>query len=240
MMVPDRHRTRQAFVFVLLTIIHLAAAVHTDHEHEAHEHEAGAHAAAYRRSTELRTCRTSPAGTTRLASCRGHRPLARDPGSPRSAHLAPVNDTRRRHSRRSYVKKTFLTMGLILAAGFVTPAFAQEAAGGADRHGGGAVVDHHGRLRAGHRRGVRRAARQGGQRGGRGHRPQPERGRRYPRRHDPGLVLIESLVIYVLLVAPILFFVYPFGGKPVQSSAVAGLRADPQGLARTHRTPVSL
>ena len=30
-----------------------------------------------------------------------------------------------------------------------------------------------------------------------------------------GLVLIESLVIYVLLVALILFFVYPFGGKPV-------------------------
>ena len=30
-----------------------------------------------------------------------------------------------------------------------------------------------------------------------------------------GLVLIESLVIYALLVALILFFVYPFGGKPV-------------------------
>jgi F-type H+-transporting ATPase subunit c len=29
------------------------------------------------------------------------------------------------------VKKTFLTMGLILAAGFMTPAFAQEAAGAA-------------------------------------------------------------------------------------------------------------
>ena len=38
--------TLQAFVFVLLTIIYLAAAVHTDHEHDAHEHEAGAHAAA--------------------------------------------------------------------------------------------------------------------------------------------------------------------------------------------------
>ncbi len=36
----------QAFVFVMLTIIYLAAAVHTDHEHEAHEHESGAHAAA--------------------------------------------------------------------------------------------------------------------------------------------------------------------------------------------------
>jgi F-type H+-transporting ATPase subunit a len=38
--------TLQAFVFVLLTIIYLAAAVHTDHDHEAHDHEAGAHAAA--------------------------------------------------------------------------------------------------------------------------------------------------------------------------------------------------
>jgi len=38
--------TLQAFVFVLLTIIYLAAAVHTDHEHEAHDHEAGAHSAA--------------------------------------------------------------------------------------------------------------------------------------------------------------------------------------------------
>ena len=38
--------TLQAFIFVMLTIIYLAAAVHTDHDHEAHEHEAGAHAAA--------------------------------------------------------------------------------------------------------------------------------------------------------------------------------------------------
>jgi len=30
------------------------------------------------------------------------------------------------------VKKTFLTMGLILAAGFLTPAFAQDAAAGAN------------------------------------------------------------------------------------------------------------
>jgi F-type H+-transporting ATPase subunit a len=36
----------QAYIFVMLTIIYLAAAVHTDHEHEAHAHEAGAHAAA--------------------------------------------------------------------------------------------------------------------------------------------------------------------------------------------------
>jgi F-type H+-transporting ATPase subunit a len=36
----------QAFIFVMLTIIYLAAAVHTDHEHEEHHNEANAHAAA--------------------------------------------------------------------------------------------------------------------------------------------------------------------------------------------------
>jgi len=36
----------QAFIFVMLTIIYLAAAVHTDQEHNGHEHEAGAHASA--------------------------------------------------------------------------------------------------------------------------------------------------------------------------------------------------
>jgi F-type H+-transporting ATPase subunit a len=44
--------TLQAFIFVMLTIIYLAAAVHTEHEHDdahghdARGHEAGAHAAA--------------------------------------------------------------------------------------------------------------------------------------------------------------------------------------------------
>ena len=38
--------TLQAFIFVMLTIIYLAAAVHTDHEHDAHVHEASAHASA--------------------------------------------------------------------------------------------------------------------------------------------------------------------------------------------------
>jgi F-type H+-transporting ATPase subunit a len=40
--------TLQAFIFVMLTIIYLAAAVHTEHEHEDAHHadEAGAHAAA--------------------------------------------------------------------------------------------------------------------------------------------------------------------------------------------------
>ena len=38
--------TLQAFIFVMLTIIYLAAAVHTDHEHEEHQNEANAHASA--------------------------------------------------------------------------------------------------------------------------------------------------------------------------------------------------
>lgn len=38
--------TLQAFIFVLLTIVYLAGAVHTEHEHESHREEAPAHAAA--------------------------------------------------------------------------------------------------------------------------------------------------------------------------------------------------
>jgi F-type H+-transporting ATPase subunit a len=38
--------TLQAFIFVLLTMIYLAAAVHTEHDHEEHNGEAHAHAAA--------------------------------------------------------------------------------------------------------------------------------------------------------------------------------------------------
>jgi F-type H+-transporting ATPase subunit a len=38
--------TLQAFIFILLTMIYLAAAVHTDHDHEEHHAEAPAHAAA--------------------------------------------------------------------------------------------------------------------------------------------------------------------------------------------------
>jgi F-type H+-transporting ATPase subunit a len=38
--------TLQAFIFVMLTIIYIAAAVHTDHDHEEHHNEANAHAAA--------------------------------------------------------------------------------------------------------------------------------------------------------------------------------------------------
>jgi F-type H+-transporting ATPase subunit a len=38
--------TLQAFIFVMLTIIYIAAAVHTDHDHEEHHNEANAHASA--------------------------------------------------------------------------------------------------------------------------------------------------------------------------------------------------
>ena len=38
--------TLQAFIFVMLTIIYISAAVHTDHDHEEHHNEATAHASA--------------------------------------------------------------------------------------------------------------------------------------------------------------------------------------------------
>ena len=53
---------------------------------------------------------------------------------------------------------------------------------------------------------------QGPQRGGRGHRPQPGAAGDIRGALILGLVLIESLVIYVLLISLILFFVKPFGG----------------------------
>jgi F-type H+-transporting ATPase subunit a len=38
--------TLQAFIFVMLTIIYIAAAVHTDHDHDEHVNDAAAHASA--------------------------------------------------------------------------------------------------------------------------------------------------------------------------------------------------
>ena len=76
------------------------------------------------------------------------------------------------------------------------------------------VVDHHRRLCAGHRRGARARsarARRSAQR--------PKRLRAILARPGDvrgalilGLVLIESLVIYVLLISFLLFFFKPFGG----------------------------
>jgi F-type H+-transporting ATPase subunit c len=115
------------------------------------------------------------------------------------------------------VKKTFLTMGLILAAGFLTPAFAQDAASGATST---TVVAQWSIITAGFALAIAAAFGALGQ--GKAVSAAVEGIARNPSAAGDirgamilGLVLIESLVIYVLLVALILFFVYPFGGKPV-------------------------
>jgi len=116
------------------------------------------------------------------------------------------------------VKKTFLTMGLILAAGFLTPAFAQDAAAGANANT--SVVAQWSIITAGFALAIAAAFGALGQ--GKAVSAAVEGIARNPSAAGDirgamilGLVLIESLVIYVLLVALILFFVYPFGGKPV-------------------------
>ena len=115
------------------------------------------------------------------------------------------------------MKKTFLTMGLILAAGFLTPAFAQEAAGGAANH---TVVARWSIITAGFALAIAAAFGALGQ--GKAVSAAVEGIARNPSAAGDirgamilGLVLIESLVIYALFVVLILFFVYPFGGKPV-------------------------
>jgi F-type H+-transporting ATPase subunit c len=114
------------------------------------------------------------------------------------------------------VKKTFLTMALILAAGFLTPAFAQESSANANT----SVVAQWSIITAGFALAIAAAFGALGQ--GKAVSAAVEGIARNPGAAGDirgamilGLVLIESLVIYALLVALILFFVYPFGGKPV-------------------------
>jgi F-type H+-transporting ATPase subunit c len=110
------------------------------------------------------------------------------------------------------VKKTFLTMGLILAAGFLTPAFAQEpAAAGATS----SVVAQWSIITAGFALAIAAAFGALGQ--GKAVSAAVEGIARNPSAAGDirgamilGLVLIESLVIYALLVALILFFANPF------------------------------
>jgi F-type H+-transporting ATPase subunit c len=115
------------------------------------------------------------------------------------------------------VKKTFLTMGLILAAGFLTPAFAQDAA---SANANTTVVAQWSIITAGFALAIAAAFGALGQ--GKAVSAAVEGIARNPGAAGDirgamilGLVLIESLVIYALLVALILFFVFPFGGKPV-------------------------
>ena len=99
-----------------------------------------------------------------------------------------------------------------MALGALMPIYAQEARRGG-RHRADQVVDHHRRLRPRDCCGVRRA-RPGPWPGpgGRGHLAQPGAAGDIRGALILGLVLIESLVIYVLLISLILFFVKPFGG----------------------------
>ena len=115
------------------------------------------------------------------------------------------------------MKKTFLTTALILAAGFVTPAFAQEPAAGAASL---SVVAQWSIITGGFALAIAAAFGALGQ--GKAVSTAVEGIARNPSAAGDirgamilGLVLIESLVIYALLVALILFFVYPFGGAPV-------------------------
>ena len=110
------------------------------------------------------------------------------------------------------MKKTILTVGLLLAAGFLTPAFAQEAAGGAANH---TVVAQWSIITAGFALAIAAAFGALGQ--GKAVSSAVEGIARNPGAAADirgslilGLVLIESLVIYALLVSLILFFQNPF------------------------------
>ena len=112
------------------------------------------------------------------------------------------------------MKKTFLTMGLVLAAGFLTPAFAQEAAGAA---ASSTVVAQWSIITAGFALAIAAAFGALGQ--GKAVSAAVEGIARNPGAAGDirgslilGLVLIESLVIYVLVISFLLFFQNPFRG----------------------------
>jgi F-type H+-transporting ATPase subunit c len=114
------------------------------------------------------------------------------------------------------VKKTFLTVGLLLAAGFVTPAFAQE--GAAAAQSAASTVAQWSIITAGFALAIAAAFGALGQ--GKAVSSAVEGIARNPGAAADirgslilGLVLIESLVIYALLVSLILFFANPFVAK---------------------------
>lgn len=113
------------------------------------------------------------------------------------------------------MKKTFLTVGLLLAAGFVTPAFAQETAAAAQT---ASTVAQWSIITAGFALAIAAAFGALGQ--GKAVSSAVEGIARNPGAAADirgslilGLVLIESLVIYALLVSLILFFANPFVPK---------------------------
>jgi F-type H+-transporting ATPase subunit c len=112
------------------------------------------------------------------------------------------------------VKKTFLTMGLILTAGFLTPAFAQEPAAG---NAAVSVVAQWSIITGGFALAIAAAFGALGQ--GKAVSAAVEGIARNPSAAGDirgslilGLVLIESLVIYVLVISFLLFFQNPFRG----------------------------
>jgi len=112
------------------------------------------------------------------------------------------------------VKKTFLTMALVLAAGFATPAFAQEAGAATAPLG---IVAQWSIITGGFALAIAAAFGALGQ--GKAVSAAVEGIARNPGAAGDirgamilGLVLIESLVIYALLVSLILFFANPFVG----------------------------
>ena len=114
------------------------------------------------------------------------------------------------------MKKTFLTVGLLLAAGFVTPAFAQETAAAAQSTA--STVAQWSIITAGFALAIAAAFGALGQ--GKAVSSAVEGIARNPGAAADirgslilGLVLIESLVIYALLVSLILFFANPFVPK---------------------------
>jgi F-type H+-transporting ATPase subunit c len=112
------------------------------------------------------------------------------------------------------VRKSVVTMGMVMAAGLVAPLYAQEAAAAAQ---GASAVAQWSVITAGFALAFAAAFGALGQ--GKAVSSAVEGIARNPGAAGDirgalilGLVLIESLVIYVLLVAFLLFFVKPFGG----------------------------
>ena len=156
--------------------------------------------------------RIRPAGTTRLASpprpqasgCGARSPRPRRPGDGRTRRIA---------LKETDVKKTFLTVFMVLAAGFLAPAYAQDAAAAA----GATTVAQWSIITAGFALAFAAAFGALGQ--GKAVSAAVEGIARNPGAAGDirgslilGLVLIESLVIYVLVIALLLFFQNPFRG----------------------------
>ena len=112
------------------------------------------------------------------------------------------------------VRKSVVTMGMVMAAGLVAPLYAQEAAAAAPA---ASAVAQWSIITAGFALAIAAAGAALGQ--GRAVASAAEAIARNPGAAGEirgalilGLVLIESLVIYVLLISLILFFLKPFGG----------------------------